>query len=1001
MQRTSSNSSSNYSNNNNNTSSIANISSAQNVIPSNSTTTSANNEAVSVPVALAALLTSPARLRRPLAAASSPLMTASPKTESSNNANQQTTTSSKFQPQQQTQHSQQQQKQHPPTPSTKPDDFDFSEFLNDESGIPNDQASIDSQTALQTPPALMSPMSPLTDSAALESDISMPLFPSLSSSNQVPAWRPSVTSNQLPFSLDLLGGLTSAATNATRQSIENTPIATGAKTDLDELMSASENMFDSNAMAHRSQQHRVLPPTTNSNGNFGDDDSSKLSDADTLAWLLANVTNGDGSTDSLNTNRAGGDELFSLLPDMDDLFNDPSSASATHQESNSFSHITGLHPSAFDGASPSSVPVKIENSPAQFNFANRGYEDGSNAFNVSASLFQDLNHGSRADDPPLIFVVPEEDEEEEQEDDEDQEAEESEEGMVKSLDKKSGLAQEVDDDGDYVMTNATEQSEEHVVKEEVTPEAEAPSLPSVAASRKRRPGRPPKRFVQDSELETAAAPAPTKSKSTSSAATGRVRKNAKNAGSSAAAQSSAETSVSVPPHDTMDEDTKPVVTKASQAKRAKQTTTTKQRKTAAAAEEDESDFEMGAEAALWPKAAGGTSTSLFADLNSEAPLSESDLSLATFRPRRPMDEDLAAQYELLKDPALSARERRQLRNKLSARSFRERRREYIETLEGEVLRARKDAREARTEVEKVTRERDALKAVVAELSAKLEGLGLKTDEAVAAGSAAGSNVNIPASSRTKATTGRSAGSSRAIAVHTVTLPPSPRLPMLMLPSPARFAQVNTSSETQTTESVNQRASDAAVSESVNAVTDVNSSRSSSNASKAAIIKQLWALLDSPAFTNPILPPSSLQPTSVEPSNTSNNNNTNNSNSNDNNVARSPRTPRSTTANVRRRRRVDGIDNVDGIKLGDPTVITRGMMDAQNGEEDDDGVGQEESAEVDPELVDEQSEQQQEQQDLLSGPLSGMSAPAFLLARALAVMSLTMGSSKGGKVSGFQ
>ncbi|ORY31122.1 hypothetical protein BCR33DRAFT_724072 [Rhizoclosmatium globosum] len=40
-----------------------------------------------------------------------------------------------------------------------------------------------------------------------------------------------------------------------------------------------------------------------------------------------------------------------------------------------------------------------------------------------------------------------------------------------------------------------------------------------------------------------------------------------------------------------------------------------------------------------------------------------------------MDPDLAREYLVLKDPSLTSKERRQLRNKLSARSFRERRKE--------------------------------------------------------------------------------------------------------------------------------------------------------------------------------------------------------------------------------------------------------------------------------------------------------------------------------------
>ncbi|KAJ3413111.1 Mitochondrial translocator assembly and maintenance protein 41 [Chytridiales sp. JEL 0842] len=98
------------------------------------------------------------------------------------------------------------------------------------------------------------------------------------------------------------------------------------------------------------------------------------------------------------------------------------------------------------------------------------------------------------------------------------------------------------------------------------------------------------------------------------------------------------------------------------------------------------------------------------------------LSFSTFVPSKPVDPDLAVQYMRLKDPNLSSKERRQLRNKLSARSFRERRKEYIETLEGEVARHVEEKEGVKKELEKVKEERDALKNLLGELVGRLKGL---------------------------------------------------------------------------------------------------------------------------------------------------------------------------------------------------------------------------------------------------------------------------------------
>ena len=85
---------------------------------------------------------------------------------------------------------------------------------------------------------------------------------------------------------------------------------------------------------------------------------------------------------------------------------------------------------------------------------------------------------------------------------------------------------------------------------------------------------------------------------------------------------------------------------------------------------------------------------------------------------------------MLKDPSLSSKERRQLRNKLSARSFRERRKEYMDTLEAEVRRHINIANSLREELSSVKNERDSLKSLVNDLVSRLqvwEGLGQNVD----------------------------------------------------------------------------------------------------------------------------------------------------------------------------------------------------------------------------------------------------------------------------------
>ncbi|KAI8612577.1 hypothetical protein BC830DRAFT_549695 [Chytriomyces sp. MP71] len=104
------------------------------------------------------------------------------------------------------------------------------------------------------------------------------------------------------------------------------------------------------------------------------------------------------------------------------------------------------------------------------------------------------------------------------------------------------------------------------------------------------------------------------------------------------------------------------------------------------------------------------------------------LSLHKFRPQRPMAPDLAHQYLALKNPELDSKQRRQLRNKLSARSFRERRKEYIDSIEQELRRIVGENAAQKRELEAVREERDALKREVEGLRGRMVGLKIEEKE---------------------------------------------------------------------------------------------------------------------------------------------------------------------------------------------------------------------------------------------------------------------------------
>ncbi|KAJ1551860.1 hypothetical protein HK405_013649, partial [Cladochytrium tenue] len=115
----------------------------------------------------------------------------------------------------------------------------------------------------------------------------------------------------------------------------------------------------------------------------------------------------------------------------------------------------------------------------------------------------------------------------------------------------------------------------------------------------------------------------------------------------------------------------------------------------------------------------------------------------------PSSSSLAAEYELLKDPALTPRERRALRNKLSARNFREKRKEYIETLEAALRRRDAEIAALRGQLDAVRRDRDTMAGVVADLRARIgvaEKASATTTTVANAAAIAGSSFTSPAAS---------------------------------------------------------------------------------------------------------------------------------------------------------------------------------------------------------------------------------------------------------------
>ncbi|KAJ3210554.1 hypothetical protein HK099_008218 [Clydaea vesicula] len=80
------------------------------------------------------------------------------------------------------------------------------------------------------------------------------------------------------------------------------------------------------------------------------------------------------------------------------------------------------------------------------------------------------------------------------------------------------------------------------------------------------------------------------------------------------------------------------------------------------------------------------------------------------------------------DRNLTSKERRQIRNKISARNFRLRRKEYISTLEDEVRKQRMESKYLKLELEKMSEENYKLKMSFKELKLKFFNLSLEKEE---------------------------------------------------------------------------------------------------------------------------------------------------------------------------------------------------------------------------------------------------------------------------------
>ncbi|KAJ3350369.1 hypothetical protein HDU83_009753 [Entophlyctis luteolus] len=163
-----------------------------------------------------------------------------------------------------------------------------------------------------------------------------------------------------------------------------------------------------------------------------------------------------------------------------------------------------------------------------------------------------------------------------------------------------------------------------------------------------------------------------------------------------------------------------------------------------------------------------------------------NLSLHTYKPRKAMDRALAQEYLMLRDPAMGPRERRQLRNKLSARSFRDRRKEYIESLESELVEVVREAVDTRSRLSTVELERDEYKAMVQDLEKQLRSLTVLTptphlpttasfSESSAASATAPTqkplaNCRASASSSSSPARMQSNNNNRVVSVHSVSVP---------------------------------------------------------------------------------------------------------------------------------------------------------------------------------------------------------------------------------------
>ncbi|KAF9977358.1 hypothetical protein BGZ73_006227 [Actinomortierella ambigua] len=146
---------------------------------------------------------------------------------------------------------------------------------------------------------------------------------------------------------------------------------------------------------------------------------------------------------------------------------------------------------------------------------------------------------------------------------------------------------------------------------------------------------------------------------------------------------------------------------------------------------------------------------------------------------------------------MTSKERRQLRNKISARNFRVRRKEYISTLEGQVQQHKTEARHLREAVTLVQDENLRLKKELEEVKRQLADTNI-SNALVAAAAAASVNLATPVASSTASSTTTAATSTTASTASTPTVSSSASTPSANTASTASNATTPATTTAATT-----------------------------------------------------------------------------------------------------------------------------------------------------------------------------------------------------------